>query len=76
VNTAAQALAGTPGLWGLVLAVPLRAWWLRRGRRRSVGSLEAFPAAVGTRTGGGARTAVRSVTKRLRERLGTGRQRG
>jgi signal peptidase I len=76
VTTAAQALAGAPALWGLALAVPLRAWWLRRRRGGSVGSLEALPTAAGVRTGGAARPAVRGVTKRLRERLGTGRQRG
>jgi signal peptidase I len=63
VNTAAQALAAPPALWGFTVAVPLRAWWLRRTRRRSVGSVrELLPAGGADRAD--ARPAAGSVTKR------------
>ena len=76
VDSAAQAFAAPPALWALALAVPLRAWWLRRARRRSVGSPVPLRGAAGAATGGAALPAVRGVTKRLRGRLGSVRQLG
>ncbi|WP_344668142.1 signal peptidase I [Catenulispora yoronensis] len=69
LNHPAQALRGAaaapPVLWGFTLAVPLRAGWLRRLRRRGT-SLPAVGRAVVLPAPGG-------VTNRLRRRLGTER---